>query len=223
MQGSASEGIQTTTTECAFCLRDESANRDIVRYTLKETPTFRIVTDHAPLVEGHLLIIPKTHYACYGAAPAELDAELQALKQEARRFLDQFYANVIFWEHGVFGQTVFHAHLHCFPFGEISYDPSTELHEIVVTSQDDIRSWYQTRGHYFYLEDTRRALLFAPERDSYLRIIQEVLRSGVVARNGHAQWRPPQQRYAEREPLIASVIANWQTFQKQQQGVQYAD
>jgi diadenosine tetraphosphate (Ap4A) HIT family hydrolase len=176
------------------------------------------VTDHAPLVEGHLLIIPKTHYACYGAAPAELDAELFALKDEASRFLGQFYANVIFWEHGVFQQTVYHAHLHCFPFGDVSYDPSTDLHQTIVTSQQDIRSWYQTQGQYFYLEDAHHALLFAPARDSYLRIIQEVLRAGVVARNGHTQWRPPQQRYAEREPLIQSVIANWRTFQHQQQG-----
>ena len=96
MQGSASEDVQATTTNCAFCLRENMTNQDIVRYTLKETPAFRIVTDHAPLVEGHLLIIPKTHYACYGAVPAGLDAELQALKYEARRFLSQFYANVIF-------------------------------------------------------------------------------------------------------------------------------
>src|SRR6266699_3802138 len=97
MQRSAAESVEATTTDCAFCLHDDTTNNDIVRYTLKETSTFRIVTDHAPLVEGHLLIIPKTHYACYGAAPAELDAELFALKDEARRFLSQFYANVIFW------------------------------------------------------------------------------------------------------------------------------
>src|SRR5947207_3013339 len=209
-------GVEATSTDCTFC-----QHNDIATYVLKETPTFRIVTDHAPLVEGHLLIIPNAHYACYGAVPAELDAELFALKHEVQQFLSQFYANVIFWEHGVFGQTVFHAHLHCFPFGEISYDPSTALHEVIVNSQDDIRRWYETHGQYFYLEDAHHALLFAPERDSYLRIIQEVLRAGIVARNGHATWRPPQQRYEERGPFIESVTTNWRTFQ--QQGAYHAD
>src|SRR5690242_19582887 len=121
---------------CAFCQRSDIA------YVLKETSNFLVAADHAPLVEGHLLIIPKQHYACYGTVPPELDAELFALKREVRRFLDRFYAPIVFWEHGIFRQTVFHAHLHCFPFGEAYYDSREGLHSVVVHSQDDIRAWY---------------------------------------------------------------------------------
>ena len=144
-------------TDCTFCRRNDIA------YVLQETPNFLVAADHAPLVEGHLLIIPKQHYACYGAVPPELDAELFALKREVRRFLDRFYAPVVFWEHGIFRQTVFHAHLHCFPFGEAQYDSIEGLHSDVVHSQDDIRSWYAAKGPYFYLEDAHAALLFLPE------------------------------------------------------------
>src|SRR5260370_1251582 len=84
-------------TDCAFCQRHLFASG-----ILKETEEFYLVADHAPLVEGHLLIIPKTHYACYGAASTKLDEELFALKREAQQFLQQFYAPTIFWEHGVF-------------------------------------------------------------------------------------------------------------------------
>ncbi len=46
--------------DCVFCHRSEITD------ILKETPHFWLAADHAPLVEGHLLVIPKQHYACYG-------------------------------------------------------------------------------------------------------------------------------------------------------------
>src|ERR1700758_3244505 len=112
---------------CSFCNPGELA------CTLYETPHFLLAADHAPLVEGHLLIIPKQHYACYGDVPAPLDEELFALKEEMRQFYTRFYAPVVFWEHGVFRQTVFHAHLHCFPWGDLEYDVDSNIHNAVVT------------------------------------------------------------------------------------------
>src|SRR5437764_7730107 len=167
---SASLDAETTKTDCAFCQR-----HDIASYILKETARFRIVADHAPLVEGHLLIMPRHHYACYGAAPAELDAELLMLKGEVEDFFAQFYAPIIFWEHGIFRQTVFHAHLHCFPFGEITYDLSEELHSRIIHSQDDVRAWYASSGHYSYMEDESCAFVLAPEMERYVHIIIYVI------------------------------------------------
>ena len=202
-------------TNCTFCRRDDIA------YVLKETSNFLVAADHAPLVEGHLLIIPKRHYACYGTVPSELDAELFTLKHEAQQFLGRFYAPVVFWEHGIFRQTVFHAHLHCFPFGEAQYDPMEGLHSVVIHSQDDIRSWYAAKGHYFYMEDARTALLFMPEVERYLYVIKNVFQHGIRSRGGHGGWRPPQQRYVEGVPLIEAMVEKWHTFQ--QQGVHYAN
>lgn len=190
---------------CEFCQQTT-----IAPYLLKETDNFRIIADHAPLVEGHLLIVPRQHYACYGAVPARLDAELLTLKQEVRAFFLDFYAAPVYWEHGVFHQTVFHAHLHCFPFGETHYALSEELHTLVVHSQDDIRAWYTTQGPYFYLEDDEHALLFAPQADAYRRVIQQALWSGVVARTGNTTWRSAQQRQLEGVASIASLKEKWQ-------------
>ncbi|MBV9227872.1 MAG: HIT family protein [Chloroflexi bacterium] len=206
----ASSDTEATRSDCTFCQRNGIAN-----YILKETPTFRIVTDHAPLLEGHLLIMPREHYTCYGDVPPQLDEELFALKREVQQFLARFYAPVIFWEHGIFRQTVFHAHLHCFPFGNIKYNLAENLHEFIVTSQDDIRSWHAAHGHYFYLEDSHNAVLFAPDMDRYLRIIQEVLWAGTVSRNGHKTWRSPQQRQEEGKLLIKATAARWRAFQEQ--------
>jgi len=66
--------------DCAFC------NHDEITHILKETPRFLLAADYAPLVEGHILIIPKSHYTCYGDVPGELDAELFALKAEVQHF-----------------------------------------------------------------------------------------------------------------------------------------
>lgn len=207
-----------TPTQCVFCQHSY-----IDAYILKETPHLRLIVDHAPLVEGHVLIIPKTHYACYGDAPASLDEELFALKREVQQFFQQFYDAAIFWEHGVFHQTVFHAHLHCFPFGLLSseqLDLCRELCAEVVQSQNDIRAWYALQGYYFYLEQGK-AFLFAPQTESYFRVIQDIFWPKVSARNQQKTWRSTEQRMREAGPWIASTFAKWRTFE--QQGADYAD
>ena len=174
-------------------------------------------------MEGHILVIPKQHYSCYGALPAELDEELFAVKREMQQFFAHAYAPVVFWEHGIFRQTVFHAHMHCFPFGETEYDLSKNLHSMVVQSQDDIRAWFATRGQYFYMEDAQIATLFEPDMERYLHIIQGVLWRGVAVRTQQKVWRSPQQRYEHGAPLIEATKAKWRAFQKEQQGAAYAD
>ncbi len=194
----------STETACAFCQSHKITD------ILHVTPHFLLVADHAPLVEGHLLIIPKQHYACYGNVPACLDEELFAIKEELRQFYLQYYSPVVFWEHGVFRQTVFHAHLHCFPWGQLEYDLTSQVHNAVVTTQEDIRSWFRRTGHYFYLEDDQIALLFAPEIDRYTHVVQKVFQKHRVGRMRNAL-----ERYMEGKPLIEGVVTRWQAFQAQ--------
>ena len=195
--------------DCTFCQRNKVAD------ILSETPHFLLAADHAPLVEGHLLVIPKDHYACYGDVPSELDEELFTIKDELRQFYTRYYAPVVFWEHGVFRQTVFHAHLHCFPWGNLNYDLDSQIHNAIVTGQEDIRSWYHAQGHYFYLEDEKVALLFAPEMDRYMHVMQRVFQKGLAARGVPVRMRSPQQRITEGRPLIEQVKVRWLEFQQQ--------
>ncbi len=202
-------GIEANTTNCEFCHRS-----NLAAYILKETPEFLIATDHAPLVEGHLLIITKQHYTCYGAVPAGLDAELLALKREVQQFLTQYYAPVVFWEHGIFRQTVYHAHLHCFPFGTVDYDLSQDLHDTVVHAQEDIRRRYTSQGKYFYMENDQTALLFAPEMERYWQVIKTIF-AQAASRSGKASPRSPELRREEGVPLIEETRLKWRLWEQQ--------
>jgi diadenosine tetraphosphate (Ap4A) HIT family hydrolase len=210
-ESSVSLEIETLDPNCAFCQRSAFANQ-----ILKETPAFRIIADHAPLVPGHLLIVPRNHYTCYGDVPASMDDELLALKQEVQHFFLRYYEPTVFWEHGVFHQTVFHAHLHGFPFGETHYDPAKNLQALTISTQEDIRTWYNSHGQYFYLEDIHNAFLFAPQQETYQYIIRNVLWPAALARNKQTAALPAALRQKLSGPFIRDLQAKWQLFQKEE-------
>ena len=201
---------------CPFCQR-----RDL-ELTLTETPSFYLLADHAPLVAGHLLIVPRAHYACYGAVPARLDAELLALKETTRRFLSEVYHTPTFFEHGIFRQTVYHAHLHAMPFGPVAWDlleMAASVGGAAYHSQDDLRAWYAERGQYFYLEtpgdpahdSAPQAAIFPPEMGVYGRALS-TLHSLTNAREG---WSPPQLRYAARGPKLRALAQAWNAWRSE--------
>jgi diadenosine tetraphosphate (Ap4A) HIT family hydrolase len=198
--------------ECVFCEREAL---DII---LAETEHFFLLADNAPLVEGHLLIVPREHYACFGAVPEALDDELLALKAGVARFCAEVYQPASFFEHGVFGQSVSHAHLHAVPLG-----PSgLRIHELAtpdgraVSSPADVRAWYEAHGHYFYLESppdsadpfVTEAAVFAPQERPYVRVLT-MLRERSHAYN---PWQPQFVRRMQGGPKMQALAQKWQTF-----------
>jgi diadenosine tetraphosphate (Ap4A) HIT family hydrolase len=198
---------------CPFC------TPALLAHVLTETPRLRLVADHAPLVEGHLLIIPREHFACYGTVPLDYEDELVALKRRVARFFRARYRPPMFFEHGVFRQTVFHAHLHAIPFGPVDLLP-VELLEPggrPVRGLADLRAWYSERGHYFYVERARRgedpgvASVFPPDEQRYFRALY-ALREQAEQLGG---WRPQPERRAHGGPIIAALTAAWQAFERE--------
>lgn len=215
---------------CPFCER-----RDL-ELTLATTDHFYLLADHAPLIEGHLLIVPHGHYACYGAVPAAFESEFAALKQRAARFLAAAYRAPTFFEHGVYRQTVFHAHLHALPFGVKSLNLLTQA-ELVggrpARSLADVRAWYTERGHYFSLEEATdrvtneaaappmatsvagnqaifgEAAIFPPETSAYSQALGMLWQSGSDLLGG---WRTPHDRFAQRGPMLARLGEAWRAF-----------
>lgn len=194
---------------CPFCHPAALEN------LLLETEHFLVLGDHAPLVDGHILIIPREHLPCYGALPAALDAEFLELKQRVSAFLMQHYRAPVFFEHGVFHQTVFHAHLHAFPFGPIHLDVPTLAagDGQPVDGLADIRAWYAPHGPYFYLEQpplasmAAAAAVFPPSELVYRRVLGHLReRSGTLG-----AWQPPALRRVTAGPKLRELRDSWQT------------
>lgn len=195
-------------TDCAFC------DRATLRGILHESEHFVLLADHAPLVEGHLLIIPREHYACYGAVPAALEPEWLALKRTVASFLAQCYRTPLFFEHGVFRQTVYHAHLHAIPLGAESF----RVDELLAHggrrafAPADVRAWYSERGHYYYIEQPgpdgqpASAAVFPPDMDRYFKALN-MLR---VAAGRVETWAPQPLRRLASGTKVAALTAAWQ-------------
>ncbi|MBF6591830.1 MAG: HIT family protein [Ktedonobacterales bacterium] len=197
----------TPASGCPFCQRETLA------VILEETPHFFLLADHAPLAEGHLLLVPHAHYACYGAVPAALDDELPRLKERIAVFLTTTYGPFIFFEHGVFRQTVPHAHLHAIPIGsaDFSLRGLAGMYGQPVRSLADVRAWYAERGHYFYLEQPAhgarpaQATIFPPELDHYQHVLGMVRR----AARHREEWLPQPVRRAIGSPKMRSLAEAW--------------
>ncbi len=191
--------------DCAFCQRQKLKN------ILTESASFFLLADHAPLIEGHILLVPKAHYSCYGALDLTLEEEFLRMKAEATAFLTQFYRPPVFWEHGIFHQTVYHAHLHCFPFGPLQLDLSA-FHPYHTKGLADIRTWYEQRGQYFYFEQQPgEGQLFAPEEMRYFSVLGELRKKAAT----HGAWRPPEVRRLNGQPQIKALVQRWQEFARE--------
>jgi diadenosine tetraphosphate (Ap4A) HIT family hydrolase len=128
------------------------------KHLLETTPGFSVVCDVHPLIEGHLLIIPKAHLSCIAEYPKDLFAEFCTLYERCREFVLSAYGSEASFEHGVIGQTVFHSHIHILPFALgpdfIVPEGPENLHPL--KSLADLHGVFQKEGKYLYLSIAER-------------------------------------------------------------------
>jgi diadenosine tetraphosphate (Ap4A) HIT family hydrolase len=188
-------------TTCVFCDRGEQPE------SLFETEHLVVMPDKFPLVPGHILLVSRSHLACYGAAAPSVVADLDRTAQYVRRFLEAAYGAPVFtWENGVAGQTVFHAHLHLIPVGLAAVPAELTAHPDVtpIPDWDAVRSYFADRGHYHYLELADQRYLL-PGHSSALRWVHHHLArttglrftpTGWVKTTGPADVREVGRRWA---------------------------
>ena len=82
---------------CIFC---KILAGDIPSAVVYEDDDFKVILDVGPAAKGHMLILPKEHYADIMAMPEELVAKAFILAKKM---------------HEAAGQTVFHFHIHLIP------------------------------------------------------------------------------------------------------------
>ena len=125
--------------DCIFC---KLANGVFETNTLYEDDQFRVIFDASPATKGHVLIIPKEHYANAFEMPEDLVGDAYKLAKKIATALKEITGcdgiNILQNNGEVAGQTVFHFHIHIIPRYEkgemIQWTPG-ELDQSVV---DDI-------------------------------------------------------------------------------------
>ncbi len=133
---------------CPLCNQKQLAPSSILR----ETENFYIVCDANPITEGHILIIPKKHIPCVGEFDDAQFKEFQILDKQVSVFIIETYGNVASFEHGVFGQTVFHSHVHYLPFKGDLNDIVPEKDKISeIKSIEELKKIYGNDGGYLYI------------------------------------------------------------------------
>jgi len=98
--------------DCVFC---EYPKED---YIIENELAFAIY-DKFPVNEGHMLVIPKRHYASYFEATEEEIMAVFQLTKECKKILEEEYTpdgyNIGFNVYDAGGQTVMHLHQHIIP------------------------------------------------------------------------------------------------------------
>lgn len=188
------------TGDCTFC--DRERTRPTLLY---EGRDFYVIADNAPIAEAHLLLIPREHYPYLAALPPELDDEFEYLKALLGGFVQSNYGALTFWENGVFGQSVPHAHLHAF---SIAFDPVIYRDKgLAFSGIAGLREHHAAngRGHYFMIERENEARLLPPDWDLFMRIIHFARDSRPV------NWRYPRHERLQRSgPIIEALMRRWQ-------------
>lgn len=136
--------------KCLMCI----TSSHVFEYPLEETEYFHIICDPHPLTEGHILIIPYAHHAAIGEFSDEELAEFKQLHKRVSDFVQTHFGTVAVFEHGKFGQTVFHSHTHFLPFGGDLIDIIPEGEESCrpFKDLDVLHDIYAKDGGYLFLE-----------------------------------------------------------------------
>ena len=102
--------------DCIFC---KLANGVFETNTLYVDDQFRVIFDASPATKGHVLIIPKEHYANAFEMPEELIGDAYKLAKKIATVLKEITGcdgiNILQNNGEVAGQTVFHFHIHIIP------------------------------------------------------------------------------------------------------------
>lgn len=123
-----------------------------LEYPLYEDDKFYIVCDAHPLIEGHILIIPKEHISCMGALDNGDFKQYRALYERVLNFIQEKYGGAGIFEHGITGQTVFHAHTHFLPFDKSIEEIVPEENSVrPIPDLDELKTEFLNKGRYLFV------------------------------------------------------------------------
>lgn len=147
--------------ECVFCSGDKSRN-------LFETDNFFVKVGKGIITAGHVMIIPKHHYKAIGAIDNHLVNEYLDLKKLVTEKVSKVFYEPFLIEYGVFGQSVFHAHIHIIPKASSEYKEVDLFRDMILPTKtttieiddfNELREYYDKNKEYVYFEDKKKYIL----------------------------------------------------------------
>lgn len=190
------------TTRCVFCAENNFYtykllfdNCDIEYFIIHKTPNFIVISDIAPLVEGHLLIISLTHHPCFGNLLNEHYEEFQDVKRFITKLLTKVYTKPIFFEHGPVmtkraGCCIDHAHIHCLPVNTdlLSTISKNELTKTRISSIIELCDYNKRNIAYLFYETKLNVLYTYPLTNELDILPSQYFRMVVAANLKLARW-----------------------------------
>ncbi|MBT7903716.1 HIT family protein [Candidatus Woesearchaeota archaeon] len=146
---------------CIFCDR-EKVNSEL----LFETSNFYVKHGLCLISPGHVMIIPKKHFKCFGELPDYLDEEFLELKQKLIKFITKHFSEPFLIEQGNWAQSVFHAHIHLIPHKTKNHDINI-IQEMVIPSKipfkkttwKEIKEIYEKENGYVMYEQNNQLII----------------------------------------------------------------
>ncbi len=152
--------------ECIFCF-------PLPELIVKEFADFMVIVDTHPISKGHLLLITKLHYGCFGDLPIVIRSEIED-------FLLQIKRPFILYEHGRAGACGLQENI-CEHFHFNIIFPSVGNNKIANTlsgfkidSFEDLVEYYQKSGNYLFLKTENEGYILTEPRKPpkhYLRTV----------------------------------------------------
>ena len=154
---------------CAFCDYDQ-IKEDI----LWESENFFVKVGKGILTPGHVLLISKKHFSCFGEMPLKFDYELNEIKRQVIDKIVEKFSEPILFEQGIHAQSINHAHIHILPTKSNEFLlPSAlinkifpELERMEVNEIEDIRKIFENEGQYIFFEEEGRKWVFHIEKNN---------------------------------------------------------
>ena len=99
---------------CVFC---DIVSGSVAAYTVYSDASFVAFLDHRPLMPGHVLVVPRVHYAVLADLPAEVVSELFLVVQRMTTAVERaMHADGSFVALNIkISQSVPHVHVHVVP------------------------------------------------------------------------------------------------------------
>lgn len=149
--------------KCIFCDYDR-----IKEGIVYESDNFYLKVNFGVVSPGHLIIISRYHYSCFGEMPDELDDEYKRLKNQTTEFITKKFHKPFLVEYGAWGQSVEHAHLHFIPLKSNEYEIDSIMDELFIPTGEyfeeanlaKIKQIYKNEGGYISVEENGKIFVY---------------------------------------------------------------